>query len=306
MGSTISTGISKSLVVDEVNASPETMWLTATDFENMPQFISALKEIKELDTPRQPQHRKKRQIGLDPTPKAISRQLNKENATLTRTIKDGKDSDKNREVKEGSTWEETRWMLGKQSKMITCVTSIGLITNLANISCDSSGLPDHTIQKHQKYIRMHLSVLDKIGRRYRLEFKTWTATFNVAWDEIVNDAVHGNDVHHSTHTTSDASMGLSKTPSISSIPTKCQFTITMAFIPKNVYTRVKIMMARLFGVDRIINRTLQLELDELVKEAERREKRISQNRTSEPSVYSMKTPQCNDVIRKELEEYDTR
>jgi hypothetical protein len=185
-------------------------------------------------------------------------------------------------VKEGTSWEETRCMLGKQSKLITCVTSIGVITNVANISYDRNGLPVLETQKHQKCIRTSISVLDKIVKVHCLESKTCTSTVSIGWDEAVNHVGHNHDYQFSARTHSDSSRrSCSKMPVTSSMPKKCQLTITMAFISKNAIVCWKLMMARPCGVRSIVNSIMQLEVDEIVREAVRREKCMTQDATVE-------------------------
>jgi Polyketide cyclase / dehydrase and lipid transport len=312
MGSNMSTAaISKSIVVDEVNASPETLWSVLTDVENMPQFLSAVEDVKvlpfnspvvvddvsgnELDqdvkvlSSNSPVD-EERQNVLDHSPDTATCRLKAVNSSAsTKSTNDSVDtySCHPLEFKEGFSWEETRSTLGKQARMIKYVTSIELKTTVTNPSDDDTAnlRNNRSIRHYQKHFRLNIAVLGKIQKEANIhESKTCTCTLIVGWDEVVDhggECINKNSTHNDSIMTSSNHPSQPTTTTTFVLPKKCQFTLTMAFIPKSRLVRYKLRFARCCGiyliVHHIMNRLIQSECNDLVLEAERREKLVTSN-----------------------------
>jgi hypothetical protein len=290
MGSMVSKGVSLSYVVEEVNVSPGMLWSVVTDIENMPCFVSAIKEVKILGSAYKYNNNKNknnnnknknenRKVGSDhscETTSSRSKLIDSDVATKPLNkgcgFSNSCQQEEWNEVKEGFIWEETRCFLGRESKLRKCITSIGVSTSIADLShpTSSSRLPGSSdIRRHQKYLRINNTVLGKTQTVCRLGSKTYTIIID--WDEV--NPNHNSNVDDNTHIGSDSSTNTSTSSMNTSsfLPKKCQLTVTMAFIPNTIVARLKLLMAGPCGITRKMNRMFQCEVEEILREAERRE-----------------------------------
>jgi Polyketide cyclase / dehydrase and lipid transport len=268
------TGISESFL-NEVNASPETIWSVITDVENMPRFLSAVEEVKVLPSQSSFDDERKRDLDRSPETATICQSTHVDSLASTKTSNDSIDTqsfcqfDESTTVKEGFIWEETRGTFGRH-KTIKCVTSIGSITSDATTPSDSCTLQVKNTRHCQKYIRMNIVVLGTSKtRKLHCHQATCTGTIMIDWDVVENhDTSTEDSVNDSTYN-DWGNISIGATSYV--VPKKCQLTVTMAFIPKSVLGRWILSMAKCCGLNRRINRVIQKECDELVIEAERRE-----------------------------------
>jgi Polyketide cyclase / dehydrase and lipid transport len=137
MGSMISTGVSNSYVVEEVNASPGTLWSIVTDVEAMPHFISAIKDVKVLGSTYDEYGGKEQESRSDQPSKVRTSQCRLRRTDSVASSKTGIDSvdahssctlDKIRTLKEGFTWEETRCIYGRERTFLK-TRNVGWIEN---------------------------------------------------------------------------------------------------------------------------------------------------------------------------------
>jgi Polyketide cyclase / dehydrase and lipid transport len=268
----ISKGVSKSFIIDEVHASPATLWSTITDIESMPQFISTLKDVKIRSRSDNKQVEGGDQSSCssrtNSSSKISSNQINSRH-------NDNININNNLMIEEGCAWEETRFMIGRESKLAKCVTCIG--SNCSSVVNHTNGInhdSNHNsmIQHQQKFIRINATVLGKSQKKHRHGSKT--CTMFVDWDEIMT--ADANDTVNIS-ATSKVIIG-TKNSEIVVLPTKqCQFTVTMAYIPTNFFLRCKLILGSCLGINRRIDRTIQNEMNDIITEAERREQAITVN-----------------------------
>jgi hypothetical protein len=174
--------VSKSYVVEEVQASPGTLWSTITDVKTMPQFISAIEEVKVLPlglTYDPSKKLRRRKYGSGDT----SGSSNKDSDNNTASFGFNKEND----IKEGFSWEETRHcpLFGNELKITKCVTSIGLISRVENTNTVKKGLPaQYPVWRFQKYLRINATLVRKSHHP-----ESETRTIAIDWDQCGNDQV---------------------------------------------------------------------------------------------------------------------
>lgn len=192
---TVSKGVSKSVIIDEVNSSPETLWSTIIDIESMPHFISTIKKVKVLGSSLSSNTADERYHIVDAVDQSFSK-----NEIKTSNKNDNK-------VKEGFAWEETRYIMGREAtliKYITCIGSNTSIVNRCNSSDSNSTIATTTssmIQHQQKNIRINATVTGKSQKKHRHGSKTFTIF--VDWDEEVTNYNYNvnsmNDIQNNVH-----------------------------------------------------------------------------------------------------------
>jgi Polyketide cyclase / dehydrase and lipid transport len=295
MGSMMSTtGISESFL-DEVNASPETIWSVITDVENMPRFLSAVEEVKVLPSHCSLDEERKSELDRSPETATTCQSTHIDSLASSKTSNDSiyslvssktsNDSidtqstcpfdESKGTVKEGFTWEETRYTFGRHSKTIKCVTSIGSMSSDVSTSSDNDSLPGRCIRRHQIHLRMNIIVhgTSKARKIPCHKAGTCTGTFLIGWDEVA--ANHGTEDIVNGSTYNDCGNSSVGTTTSYVVPKKCQLTVTMAFIPKSAIARWSLSVAGYCGLNYRINRIIQHEFNEIVLEAELRESSLS-------------------------------
>jgi hypothetical protein len=263
MGSMLSIGVVKTYIVEDVEASPETLWSTITDIETIPHFISAVKEVNVL--------------GL--TYKNLSRKNSYDEYSKASTCLSSKDFDdtnsssfnceNDSEVNEGFAWEEIRRcaLFGNELKVMKSVTSIGLIPGIDNTNSESLST-QFPGRRCQKYLRINTTLI----RSHH--FESETCTIMIDWDQDVKDNVPtGSNTTLADSETSSVSNANVSAPS--SHRKKCQLSVTTAFIPNNILLRLSLLVGRYFRVQSKGNCMLQYEINEIRAEAEKRERQTS-------------------------------
>jgi hypothetical protein len=275
MGAIISNGFSKSYVVEEFIASPGTLWSIVTDVEAMPQYISAIKDVNVLGSTYDENGSAEQENRSDqPSKKSSCRWRRTDPVASSKTGLDSVGAyssctlDTIRTLKEGFTWEEIRYIRRSERKILKRVTSVGLKTRVTNIYSDPNGSPVNVIRHQQKYLRINA----KLSTQTQNSLETMTYTIIIGWDEIGNHDENERTDRRSNMDATESSTNNSKAPVISLLPKKCQLMITMAYIPNSILARLALIGLDLSGFNRINNRVFQNEVDEILMEAERREK----------------------------------
>lgn len=278
----LSRGMSRSITVDDIDVSPETLWSTILDIESMPIYLSDLKHVRIIDDHTASRVHRKEDVPRDVQP------TKEEDTTFAST---------SGRIREGFAWEELRFhpLLKKDMKNFKRVTRIGYHSTSGKDCCDSgsvknkknrnindvdckSMIKQQQQQHHQKYIGIHATSVDDSDLRFRDATKTYT--FFLEWEDVIvaSDFSCSDQTNRTstttTTTTSPSIQQLSSSTSSSSyqlVPSKCRINVTTAFLTYNLCFLIRLKLYQFCGRTRLLDDYLRKEINEIIAEASRRE-----------------------------------
>lgn len=266
-------GISESASVDDVHASPEILWATIADIESLPSYVEFVQSVALLqDTDDHSDeiciHRSQQEPGSE---------------DVVRHSSDVDSLTKNRKkemMQDGTSWDEIRLINGRQLSMRKRVTSIeteivkNTSSNATNNSSSNTIAKDFVEQKsgnvigkepfhcrQHKCVRLHVT-FPSPKRSLRDAVHTNTLLIDSEYVPPHTNAINGGSIGTNDHDPS----------SCTATTTGCRLVLSMAFLPPPGINRFGLKLIRRGkSLNRIIRAMLQQEVNEIAKEAERRQ-----------------------------------
>lgn len=283
----LSRGISRSITVDDIDVSPETLWSTILDVEAMPMYLSDLKYVRIIDDHLNnfvhSRSHLKEDISRDDQP--------------TKDL-DSYSSSNNSRIREGFAWEELRFhpLLNKDMTNFKRVTRIGSHSTISTTGrdfCNSGTVKNKKNsntddvdcksmikqqQQHQKFIGIHATSFNNCDLRFRNATKTYTIF--IEWEDVIVasdrsclDESNGTSATTTAKTTATSSPSTQQLSSSSYqlVPSKCRINVTNAFLTGNLCFLMRLKLYQFCGRTRLLDDCLRREINEIVAEATRRE-----------------------------------